>query len=78
MTKDELKEMCKNKIEMWSGVPRYQPMISLIQPGRWGKRNYRLLFGVKGEILQENVDNTLMVLYPANELLEAVQKLEGI
>ena len=49
--------------------------IMLTLKGKWGKRNYRTLFGVKGEIVTDTVgENSLMCAFPVEELLNAVIK----
>ncbi len=70
MNKDELKRICQEQIDI-GGVD-----VALKQPGKWGKTDYRILFGVKGEIVQDNFGDGLVVMYPAKELLAAIRKLE--
>ena len=42
--------------------------------GKWGKRDYKTLCGVKGEIVYENYNGTITVMFPAKDLMKAVQK----
>jgi hypothetical protein len=51
-----------------------QSEIMLTVKRQWGSRNYRSLFGVKGEIITEMDDNRLMCAFPAADLLKAVIK----
>ena len=70
----ELKRLCQEQINFGMSTPH----ITLKQPGKWGKTNYRKLFSVKGEIVQDNFGDGMVVMYPAKELLEAVNKQELI
>ncbi len=72
MTKDELKKLCQEQIKL--GID--EPQIALKQSGKWGKTNYRKLLGVRGEIVQDNFGDGLVVMYPAKELLSVICKLE--
>lgn len=45
----------------------------LILPGRWGKRDYRTLLGVRGEIVQE-FECGIGVMFPAQALKDAVTR----
>jgi len=73
----ELKRECQEQIHLSKGIIS-DPVISLKQPGKWGKRNYRKLFGVRGEIAQDNFGDGLVVLYPAKELLNALEYISNI
>jgi hypothetical protein len=73
MNKNELKKECLEQINLGGSE---SPQIALKQSGRWGKTNYRKLFGVIGEIVQDNFGDGLVVMYPAKELLNAISKLE--
>ena len=66
----ELKKLCQKQIEI-TLFP--DPRVALKRPGRWGKRSYRSLFGVRGEIVCEDKEG-LTVLYPAKRLLAAVKR----
>ena len=68
MNTEELKRICQEQIDLGMA----NPQIALKQPGRWGKRDYRLLFGVKGEIVRDNFGDGMVVMYPAKELLAAI------
>ena len=57
----ELKQLCQEQIDLGLN----EPSIALKQRGRWGKTNYRKLFNVKGEIVQDNFGDGLVVMYPA-------------
>lgn len=70
----ELKQLCQEQIDLGLG----EPHITLKQRGRWGKTNYRKLFNVKGEIVQDNFGDGLIVMYPAKELLNAILETERI
>lgn len=74
MNKDELKKICQEQIELCEDTIS-NPQVTLKQPGKWGKTNYRKLFGVKGEIVQDNFGDGLVVMYPAKELLVAILTL---
>jgi len=69
MNVDELKRICQEQIDL-SGE---NASVTLKQPGKWGKTNYRKLLGVKGEIVQDNFGDGLVVIYPAKELLGAMK-----
>ena len=47
---------------------------AFLMKGKWGKRNYRTFGGVKGEIIAEYPDDMLLVVFPVDELLNAVAK----
>ena len=64
----ELRNLCQKQLDI-GGIG-----ITLKQPGKWGKTNHRILFGVKGEIVQDNFGDGLIVMYPAKELLDAILK----
>ncbi len=68
MNIEELKKICQKQIAL--GVS--EPQVALKQRGKWGKTNYRRLLGVKGEIVQDNFGDGLVVMYPAKELLVAI------
>ena len=70
----DLKTKCQKQIDLW-GDNILAADVLLIQPGHWGKKDYRKLFGVKGEIVQE-FETTIAVMYPAKKLLDAIEKLE--
>lgn len=69
---EELKKICQQQIYLQVGN---NPQVSLKQPGKWGKTNYRWLLGVKGEIVQDNFGDGMIVLYPAKELLSVLETL---
>lgn len=69
---NELRLLCQEQIDLGGD----EPQIALKQPGKWGKTNYRVLFGVKGEIVQDNFGEGLIVIYPAKELLSAILRLK--
>ena len=70
---EELERLCREQIDL--GMD--EPQITLKQSGKWGKTNYRKLIGVKGEIVQDNFGDGLVVIYPARELLSAIERLFG-
>ena len=73
MTEDELLNLCDEQIAMGMDCPH----VGLLQQGKWGKRNYRVLFGVKGEIVRDNFDGRgIYVMYPAKELKAAVLRIK--
>jgi hypothetical protein len=73
MTEDELLKLCDEQIAMGMDYPH----VGLLQQGKWGKRNYRVLFGVKGEIVRDNFDGRgIYVMYPAKELKAAVLRIK--
>jgi len=74
MNKDELKKICQEQISLSGDTAS----VTLKQPGRWGKTDYRKLFGVRGEIVQDNFGDGLVVMYPARKLLEVIGRLEGL
>jgi hypothetical protein len=70
---DELIKLCDEQIALGLDYPH----IGLRQSGKWGKTNYRKLFGVTGEIVRDNFDGSgIYVIYPAKELREAILKTE--
>ena len=69
MNVDELKRICQEQIDL-SGD---NASVTLKQPGKWGKTNYRRLLGIKGEIVQDNFGDGLVVMYPAKELLGVIE-----
>ena len=69
MNINELKRICQEQIDLSGDTAS----VTLKQPGRWGKTNHRKLFGVKGEIVQDNFGDGLVVIYPAKELLGATK-----
>jgi len=70
----ELIKLCQEQIDLGVG----EPQIALKQPGKWGKTNHRKLFGVTGEIVQDNFGDGLVVMYPARELLAVITKLKEL
>ena len=60
---------CKQQIDL-CGV---DTDIVLVLPGRYGKRDYRTLFGVRGKILQE-INGGIAVAFPASKLKNALEK----
>ena len=70
---DDLKKVCREQIRL--GMDN--PQVAIRQPGRWGKTNYRYLFGVKGEIVQDNFGDGMVVMYPSKELLSNIALLEN-
>lgn len=72
----ELKNHCIEQINLCK--ENFDPDIAIIQKGRWGKKGYRKLFGVKGEIVFENMDNTIVVMYPAKDILKYIELLNGV
>jgi len=73
---NELKRLCQEQIDLSKEIG--DPVISLKQPGKWGKTNYRKLFGVKGEVVSDNFGGGIVVLYPAKELLNAMERISNI
>ena len=69
MRPQELIDACQEQIDICG--PDAEKV--LILPGRYGKRDYRTLFGVRGEIVQE-VDGGIIVVFPAQKLKDAVEK----
>ena len=72
MDRADLKRLCLEQIDLGAG----EAQIVLKQSGKWGKTNYRKFLGVRGEIVQDNFGDGLVVMYPAKELLAAICKLE--
>ena len=72
MEKEKLIKLCQEQLSL-TPAGAYVP---LKQRGRWKKLDYRILCGVKGDIVQEYFDG-LVVLYPAQELLNALKKTSG-
>lgn len=72
MNISDLKRICQEQIDISGDTAE----IVLKQPGKWGKTAYRKLLGVKGEIVQDNFGDGLVVLYPAKELLRAMSDIE--
>jgi hypothetical protein len=70
MTIDELKRICQEQIDFGIG----EPQIVLKQAGKWGKSSHRRLFGVKGEIVQDNFGDGLIVMYPDLQILAAISR----
>lgn len=68
MKNEELREICQEQI----GLAGEAAVVTLKQPGRWGKTDYRKLYGIKGEIVQDNFGDGMVVMYPAKELLSAI------
>uniref|UniRef100_A0A6H2A320 Uncharacterized protein n=1 Tax=viral metagenome TaxID=1070528 RepID=A0A6H2A320_9ZZZZ len=68
MDMSQLRGICQEQINLIGDNAN----VTLKQTGRWGKTNYRKLLGVKGEIVQDNFGDGLVVMYPAKELLEKI------
>ena len=68
---EELKRICQEQLSIGGSE------VTLKQLGKWGKTDYRKLLGVKGEIVQDNFGDGLVVMYPARELLDAISKEGG-
>ena len=75
MKVDELKQQCQEQIALWGDKPE-QAEVLLVQRGHWGKRDYRTLLGVKGEVVADWEDG-IRVMYPAQELLAAIERIES-
>ena len=63
-------DACRKQIELLGD----NSQVTLKQSGRWGKTDYRKLLGVKGKIVQDNFGDGMVVVYPAKELLDALNK----
>ena len=79
MTEDErtqlekIAKQCRRQLAIMPDAP-----VGFLLNGHWGKSNYRYLFGVKGEIVQE-YDYGIYCLFPAQQMLNKVNgKLEAI
>lgn len=69
MTPQDLITECQKQIDICGeGAEK-----TLVIRGRWGKKNYRTLFGVKGEIVLER-ERDIVVMFPAKQLKEAVEE----
>lgn len=69
MTPQELIKECQKQIDIVGDNAEK----SIIMRGRWGKKDYRTLLGIKGEIVQER-ERDIVVIFPAKELKEAVER----
>lgn len=67
MTPQELIAKCQQQIDI-SGE---SAEVMLIMRGRWGKLDYRTIFGVRGEIVQES-ERGIGVIFSAQALKDAV------
>lgn len=70
MTLQELIAKCQQQIDLHGDNAE----VMLILRGRWGKRDYKTLLGVRGEIVQEFPQNQIGVFFPAQRLMSAEQR----
>lgn len=70
MNISELIKHCQQQIDL-HGAEDAEAMI--VMRGRWGKRDYKTLLGVRGEIIQE-FPHGIGVMFPAQKLLDAAIK----
>lgn len=69
MTPQELIKSCQEQID----IVGENAEKAIVMRGRQGKKDYRTLLGVKGEIVWEGID-TITVMFPAKKLMQTVQK----
>lgn len=69
MTPQELIKNCQKQIDICGD----DADTAIIMRGRWGKKDYKTLLGVKGEIVFEGLF-TITVMFPAKKLMQATQK----
>jgi len=71
MTPVEMKTHCENKILAHGDYAH----IALHIKGRMGSKRTRSLLGVKGDIVCENLDNTITVMFRAKDVLTALNNI---
>lgn len=72
MTVEELKEHCQKQIR----IVGESADVAVVMRGTFGKTGYKRLLGVKGECVQELMGGEVIVMFPAKDLLEAVERAE--
>jgi len=65
---ERIRVQCEKQLALMTGAH-----IGLMSNGAWGKTDYRYVVGVRGQIVQE-YDYGVYCLFPAREMLEAVEK----
>ena len=70
MKPEELIKSCQEQIDIVGDNAEK----AIVMRGKYGKRNYRTLCGIKGEIVWENQNGTITVMFPTKDLMKAIQK----